>query len=123
VVLYFYPRADTPGSTKEAIAFNGLRGAFEKANTVILGVSADPIRRQDRFRDKYELKFPLGSDESREMLEAYGAWDKKTLYGRIFMGVLRVTYLIDATGKVARVWPKVRVDGHAEEVLEAARAL
>src|SRR5262249_2176562 len=123
VVLYFYPRADTPGCTKEAIAFNALRKAFEQADTVILGVSADPVRAQDRFRDKYGLKFAVGSDESREMLEAYGVWDKKTLYGRIFMGISRVTYLLDVTGKVARVWPKVKVEGHAQEVLEAARAL
>jgi thioredoxin-dependent peroxiredoxin len=123
VVLYFYPRADTPGCTKEAIAFNGLRKAFEKADTVILGVSADPIPAQDRFRDKYGLKFPLGSDESRAMLEAYGVWGRKSLYGRMFMGISRVTYLIDPTGRVARVWPKVKVEGHAQEVLEAARAL
>jgi len=123
VVLYFYPRADTPGCTKEAIAFNGLRNAFEKADTVILGVSADPVSAQDKFRDKYKLNLPLGSDESHRMLEAYGVWGEKSLYGRSFMGVRRVTYLIDQAGKIARVWPKVKVDGHAEEVLEAAKAL
>jgi peroxiredoxin Q/BCP len=123
VVLYFYPKADTPGCTKEAINFNALRRAFEEANTVILGISADPMKAQDKFRDKYSLAFPLVSDESHRMLEAYGVWGEKSMYGKTFMGVERVTYLIDGEGKIAKVWPKVKIDGHAEEVLESARTL
>ena len=123
VVLYFYPKADTPGCTKEAIDFNALRRDFEEANTVILGISADPVKAQDKFRDKYSLAFPLVSDETHRMLEAYGVWGEKSMYGKTFMGVERITYLIDGEGKIARVWPKVKVDGHAEEVLDAAKAL
>lgn len=123
VVLYFYPKADTPGCTKEAIGFNALRKAFEEADTAILGVSADPVKAQDKFRDKYSLAFPLVSDETHRMLEAYGVWGEKSMYGKTFMGIERVTYLIDGQGKIAKVWPKVKVDGHAEEVLESAKSL
>jgi peroxiredoxin Q/BCP len=123
VVLYFYPKADTPGCTKEAIGFNALRKAFEEADTAILGISADPVKAQDKFRDKYSLAFPLVSDETHRMLEAYGVWGEKSMYGKTFMGVERVTYLIDVQGKIAKVWPKVKVDGHAEEVLESAKSL
>jgi peroxiredoxin Q/BCP len=123
LVLYFYPKADTPGCTREAQAFSKLRPAFQRAGAAVLGVSADPVARQDKFKAKYDLTIPLASDETHKMLTAYGAWGEKTLYGRKFMGVIRMTYLIDKTGKVARVWPKVSVDGHAEEVLEAAKAL
>ena len=123
VVLYFYPKADTPGCTKEAISFNALRKAFEESGTAILGVSADPVKAQDKFRDKYSLAFPLMSDETHRMLEAYGVWGEKSMYGKTFMGVERVTYLIDGQGKIAKVWPKVKVDGHAEEVLESAKSL
>jgi thioredoxin-dependent peroxiredoxin len=123
VVLYFYPKADTPGCTKEAISFNALRKAFAEADTVILGVSADSVKAQDKFRDKYSLAFPLVSDETHRMLEAYGVWGEKSMYGKTFMGVERVTYLIDREGKIAGVWPKVKVDGHAEEVLASARSL
>lgn len=123
LVLYFYPKASTPGCTKEAIAFNGLKEAFAAADTAILGASADPVAAQDKFKAKYDLAFPLGSDESTKMLEAYGVWGEKSLYGKKYMGVSRVTFLIGRDGKVARVWPKVKVDGHAEEVLEAAKAL
>jgi peroxiredoxin Q/BCP len=123
VVLYFYPRADTPGCTKEAIGFNALRKAFEDADTVILGVSADPVRVQDKFRDKYTLAFPLVSDEAHGMLEAYGVWGEKSMYGKTFMGVERVTFLIDREGRIAKAWPKVKVEGHAIEVLEAAKSL
>ena len=123
VVLYFYPKADTPGCTKEAIDFNALRKAFAEANTVILGISADPVKAQDKFRDKYSLAFPLVSDETHRMLDAYGVWGEKSMYGKTFMGVERVTYLIDGAGKIAKVWPKVKVEGHAEEVLASARAL
>jgi peroxiredoxin Q/BCP len=123
LVLYFYPKADTPGCTREAQAFSRLRGAFQRADTAILGVSADPVKSQDKFKAKYDLSIPLASDETCKMLTAYGAWGEKSMYGRKYMGVMRVTFLIDKKGSVARIWPKVSVDGHAEEVLEAAKAL
>lgn len=123
LVLYFYPRADTPGCTRESIEFSRLRKEFERANTAIVGVSADPVAAQDKFKRKHELEIPLASDENHEMLEAYGVWGRKSMWGRIFLGVQRVTFLIDEQGRIARVWPKVRVDGHAAEVLEAAKAL
>jgi thioredoxin-dependent peroxiredoxin len=123
LVLYFYPRADTPGCTKEAIAFSALKDAFAKAGTAVLGVSADPVGAQDAFRDKHDLKIPLASDETRQMIEAYGAWGPRSMYGRTFMGILRMTYLIGADSRIGRVWAKVRVPGHAEEVLAAAQAL
>jgi peroxiredoxin Q/BCP len=123
LVLYFYPRADTPGCTREAIDFSRLRAQFDKAGTDILGISADPVKAQDTFKKKHKLKLALLSDEAHKMLEAYGAWGKKSMYGKTFTGVLRTTYLIGADGRIARVWPKVKVDGHAAEVLEATRAL
>jgi len=123
LVLYFYPKADTPGCTKEAIEFSRLRASFAKAGTEILGVSADPVKAQDKFKSKHKLTIALGSDESKAMLEAYGAWGEKSMYGRKYMGVFRKTFLIGADGLIVRIWPKVSVPGHAEEVLEAARAL
>ena len=123
LVLYFYPKADTPGCTREAIAFSKLRPAFAKAGTDIVGVSADAVAAQDKFKAKHKLSIPLASDETKAMLEAYGAWGKKSMYGRKFMGVIRKTFLIDGGGRILRVWPKVRVEGHAEEVLETVRAL
>jgi len=123
LVLYFYPKADTPGCTKEAIEFSSLRANFAKTGTEILGVSADPVKAQDKFKSKHKLTIALGSDESKAMLEAYGAWGEKSMYGRKYMGVFRKTFLIGADGRIVRIWPKVSVPGHAEEVLEAARAL
>jgi peroxiredoxin Q/BCP len=123
LVLYFYPKADTPGCTKEAIAFSALRAAFAKADTDILGVSADPVAKQDRFKAKHKLSIALASDESKEMLQAYGAWGEKSMYGLKFIGVIRKTFLIGADGRIAEIWPKVRVPGHAEAVLEGARTL
>lgn len=123
LVLYFYPKANTSGCTKEAIAFNGLRHDFEKADTAILGVSADPVSAQDKFKAKYDLAFPLASDEQTQMLADYGVWVEKSMYGRKYMGIERVTLLIDRDGTVAKVWPKVKVDGHAQDVLAAAQAL
>lgn len=123
LVLYFYPKADTPGCTTEAIDFSARRAAFAKAGTDILGVSADPVAAQAKFKTKHKLKIPLASDESKAMLEAYGAWGEKSMYGRKFMGVIRKTFLIDGTGRIVQVWPKVKVAGHADEVLEAARAI
>jgi peroxiredoxin Q/BCP len=123
LVLYFYPKADTPGCTKEAIDFNALRRAFAKAETDIVGVSADPVRAQERFRDKHDLAIPLASDEEKKMLIAYGVWGEKSMYGRKFMGVKRTTLLISRDGRVAQVWENVKVPGHAEAVLDAAKAL
>lgn len=123
LVLYFYPKADTPGCTKEAIAFSALRAAFAKTGTAILGVSADPVKAQDKFKSKHKLTIALASDETKQMLEAYEAWGEKSMYGRKFMGIIRKTFLIDARGRIARIWPKVGVPGHAEEVLKAAKAL
>lgn len=122
-VIYFFPKADTPGCTQESIDFNRLRSAFEKAGTAILGVSADPVPAQEKFKTKHGLAFPLGSDTTHAMLKAYGVWGEKSMYGRKFMGVHRVSYLLDAKGRVAKVWPKVKVPGHADEVLSAAKAL
>lgn len=123
LVLYFYPKADTPGCTRESIAFSKLRTAFSKAGTEVIGISADPVKAQDAFKKKHKLSVALLSDEQHAMLEAYGAWGKKSMYGRTFMGIIRMTVLIGPDGKIARIWPKVRVDGHAEEVLAAAKAL
>ncbi|MPZ38088.1 MAG: thioredoxin-dependent thiol peroxidase [Rhizobiales bacterium] len=123
LVLYFYPRADTPGCTRESIEFSKLRAAFARAQTDVLGISADPVRAQEAFKKKHRLTVGLLSDEKHKMLEAYGAWGKKSMYGKSFMGIIRTTVLIGPDGKVAHIWPKVRVDGHAEEVLAAAKAL
>jgi peroxiredoxin Q/BCP len=123
LVLFFYPRADTPGCTKEAIDFSRLKAAFEESDTAVLGVSADPLKAQESFRDKHELTTPLVSDETHEMLEAYGVWGEKSMYGRTFHGILRTTVLIGANGRILRIWRNVKVDGHADEVLAAVRAL
>ncbi len=123
LVLYFYPKADTPGCTKEAIAFSRLRADFAKSDTAILGVSADPVEAQDKFKSKHKLAIALGSDQAKSMLAAYGAWGEKSMYGRTYMGVIRRTFLIDARGVIIRIWPRVRVPGHAEEVLFAIRSL
>jgi thioredoxin-dependent peroxiredoxin len=123
LVLYFYPRADTPGCTKEAIDFNRLKAAFDRADTDILGVSADPVKAQDAFKTKHKLGIALASDETKKMLQAYGVWQEKSMYGRTFLGVVRATFLIGPDQRIVRVWPKVSVEGHAEEVLAAARAL
>ena len=122
LVLFFYPRADTPGCTKEAIDFTRLSGAFAENQTAVLGVSADPQKAQEAFRDKYELSVPLASDEQHEMLEAYGVWGEKSMYGRTFLGILRTTVLVGADGRILRIWRHVKVDGHADEVLAAASA-
>ena len=121
LVLYFYPRANTPGCTRESIAFSKLASAFAKAGTAILGASADPVAAQDAFKAEHRLTIPLASDEGHKMLTAYGAWGKKSMYGRTFMGVRRTTFLIGADGRIVRIWNNVKVDGHAEEVLEAAQ--
>jgi peroxiredoxin Q/BCP len=123
LVLFFYPRADTPGCTKEAIDFTRLASAFAESQTAILGVSADPPKAQENFRDKHQLSIPLVSDEKHEMLEAYGAWGEKSMYGKTFQGILRTTVLIGEDGRITRIWRNVKVDGHADEVLAAVRAL
>jgi peroxiredoxin Q/BCP len=123
LVVFFYPRADTPGCTKEAIDFTRLKADFATAGTAVLGVSADPVKAQEAFRNKHQLAVPLISDERHEMHDAYGAWGEKSLYGRTFLGIIRTTVLIGADGRVARVWRNVRVDGHADDVLAAAQAL
>ena len=123
LVLFFYPKADTPGCTREAIAFTALSDEFSRSGAVVVGISADPVKAQEKFRDKHSLLVPLISDEAHEMLEAYGVWGEKSLYGRRFMGIVRTTVLIGPDGRIARVWRNVKVDGHADEVLAAARDL
>jgi peroxiredoxin Q/BCP len=123
VVLYFYPKDNTSGCTKEAIDFNGLKAKFAKTETVVIGVSPDSVVSHDKFKMKFKLGFPLVSDEEKTMLSAYGVWVEKSMYGRKYMGVERTTFLIDRKGKIAQVWNKVKVPGHADEVLEAAKAL
>jgi peroxiredoxin Q/BCP len=122
LVIYFYPRADTPGCTRESIDFSRLRAEFSKAGTDILGVSADPVAAQDAFKKKHDLTIGLLSDEAHQMLEAYGAWGRKSMYGKSFMGILRSTFLIGPDGRIVHIWPKVKVEGHAAEVLKAANA-
>jgi peroxiredoxin Q/BCP len=123
VVVYFYPKDDTSGCTKEAMEFNALRNEFASAGTKIVGISADDVKSHDKFKKKYELDFTLGSDESKTTLEAYGVWVEKSMYGKKYMGIERSTFLIGPDGNIARVWPKVKVPGHAAEVLEAAKAM
>jgi peroxiredoxin Q/BCP len=123
LVVYFYPKADTSGCTREAQDFSRLAAGFAKAGTAVLGVSADPVKKLDRFKTKHDLSVALGSDERHDMLEAYGVWAKKSMYGRSYMGVLRNTVLIGPDGRIAQVWEKVKIDGHADEVLAAAKAL
>jgi peroxiredoxin Q/BCP len=123
VVLYFYPKDDTPGCTKEACAFRDRSADLEKAGAAILGVSPDDVASHGKFRDKYSLNFPLLADTDHKVADAYGAWREKTLYGKTSMGIQRSTFLIDAAGTVRKVWKKVSVDGHDEEVLKALAAL
>jgi thioredoxin-dependent peroxiredoxin len=123
LVLFFYPRADTPGCTREAIDFTRLESAFADEGAAVLGISADTVKAQESFRAKHQLSVPLISDEQHEMLEAYGAWGEKSMYGRNFMGIIRTTILIGADGRIAKIWRNVRVDGHADDVLATVRAL
>ena len=123
LVLYFYPKDDTSGCTTEAKDFSALAKDFEKAGAVVVGVSPDPAKKHDRFKAKHDLAVMLLSDESTAMLEAWGVWKEKSMYGRKYMGVERTTFLIDGKGIVRQIWPKVKVAGHAQAVLEAARIL
>ena len=120
LVLYFYPKADTPGCTIEAKDFSRLQPAFAKAGVAVVGVSADPVKKQDAFKTNHALTTPIASDETHEMLEAYGVWAEKSMYGKKYMGINRTTVLIAADGRIARIWPKVKIEGHADEVLAAA---
>ena len=123
VVVYFYPKDNTSGCTRESVEFRDLHDAFRKAKAVVVGVSPDSVASHCRFRDKYEFPFELLSDEEKKVCELFGVWKEKSLYGRKYMGVERSTFLIDAAGVLRREWRKVKVDGHAEEVLAAAQAL
>jgi len=123
LVLYFYPKDDTTGCTKEAQDFSGLAADFEKAGVGILGVSKDSPARHGKFIAKYDLRIPLATDADGSVTEAFGTWIEKSLYGRKYMGIDRATFLIDGTGKIVRIWRKVKVSGHVEEVLAAAKAL
>ena len=123
LVLYFYPKDDTPGCTTEAQAFSTLSGDFAAAGATIIGVSKDPPKKHQKFIDKYDLKMRLASDSDDSVCEAYGTWIEKTLYGRNYMGIDRATFLIGKDGTIARIWRKVKVKGHAEEVLAAAQGL
>lgn len=123
VVIYFYPKADTPGCTKESMDFSRLKPAFTRADTTIVGVSADAIAAQDKFKAKHSLSIPLASDPDRAMIDRYGVWVEKQMYGKTFMGIERATFLVDAKGVIRKVWHNVKVEGHAEEVLAEAKAL
>jgi thioredoxin-dependent peroxiredoxin len=123
VVVYFYPKDMTPGCTTEARDFRDLSPQFQALGAVVVGVSRDPVERHARFREKECLPFPLVADDAGTIVEAWGVWAEKKLYGRAFMGIVRTTFLVDAQGRIARVWSKVRVKGHAAEVLAATRVL
>lgn len=122
-VLYFYPKADTPGCTKEACAFQEALPQLGRIGIEVIGVSKDKIKPIEKFAEKYGLKFPLASDAGTQVAEAYGVWVEKSMYGRKYMGLERSTFLIDRDGRIARIWPKVKIDGHAAEVAAAAQAL
>lgn len=123
VILYFYPKDDTPGCTREACAFRDLQAELRQAGASVLGVSPDDSDSHARFRDKFQLNFPLLADPEHKVAELYGAWREKNMYGKKSMGIQRSTFLIDAQGKVAKVWKKVNVDGHDQQVLEALKSL
>ena len=123
MVVFFFPRADTSGCTKESIAFSELMDDFAAANCVVIGISKDTPAKQAKFREKHGLTCLLGADHESDVCEQFGVWVEKSMYGKKYMGIQRASFLIDANGKVAETWPKVKVDGHANAVLEAARAL
>jgi peroxiredoxin Q/BCP len=123
VVVYFYPKDDTSGCTKEAQAFTALAPEFDKAGVRVIGISPDSVASHAKFRSKYDLGIDLVADEEKKAIEAFGVWVEKSMYGKKYMGVDRSTFLIDGKGTIARAWRKVKVPGHAEEVLEAAQAL
>ena len=123
VVLYFYPRDDTPGCTAEACAFRDSLPDFSKVKAEVIGISRDPVASHEKFKKKFKLPFPLASDEDGKVTEAYGVWVEKSMYGKKYMGIERATFLIDGKGIIRDIWRKVKVDGHADEVLAAAEAL
>ena len=123
VVLFFYPKDDTSGCTKEAIAFTGLSSQFEAAGAKVFGISKDTVAKHDKFRDKHALGIPLLSDADSDVCEQYGVWKEKSMYGKKYMGIERTTVLIGGDGTILRIWPKVKVPGHADEVLDAVKAL
>ncbi len=123
LVLFFYPKDDTPGCTKEAIGFSEVLEEFERVNTKVVGISKDTISKHAKFREKHDLSVTLASDEEGKIIEKYGAWVEKNMYGRKYMGIERSTFLIDETGKIQEIWRKVRVPGHVDKVLAAAKAL
>jgi thioredoxin-dependent peroxiredoxin len=123
VVLFFYPKDDTSACTAEAIDFSALKPEFERAGAIVVGVSPDSRKKHDKFKAKYDLTVDLLSDAEKNVLQAYGVWGQKSMFGRKYMGVIRTTFLIGADGRVRRVWPNVRVDGHAQDVLEAVKGL
>lgn len=123
VVIYFYPKDDTSGCTKEAIAFSGLADDFAAAGAEIIGISPDSVASHDRFKAKHDLTVKLASDPDKTVLNAYGVWVEKSMYGRKYMGVERSTFIVDGKGNIAQVWRKVRVPGHAEKVLEAIKSM
>lgn len=122
IVLYFYPKDDTPGCTKQACGFNEELSAFKALKAQIIGISKDTPAKHDKFKAKYNLDFPLASDETGEVCELYGVWKEKSLYGKSFLGIERTTFLIDEDGKIAAIWSKVKVDGHIQEVRDALKA-
>lgn len=123
VVVYFYPKADTPGCTKEACSFRDADSEMKRLGAVVVGVSPDPVKSLAKFRDKYSLNFSLLADEKHEVADAYGTWVEKSMYGKKYMGMDRVTFLIGKDGKIAKIWPKVKPEGHADEVLAVVKTL
>ena len=123
LVLYFYPKDDTSGCTRVAQDFTALAPQFREAGAMVIGVSRDPMKKHEKFISKYDLAVPLASDEDGKISDAFGTWVEKSMYGRKYMGMERATFLIDSEGRVARTWRKVKVPGHAQEVLEAAKSL
>ena len=123
VVVYFYPKDDTPGCTQEAKDFTEMGAEFAAAGAKVIGISKDSVKKHEKFALKYDLGVTLVSDEGSDICERYGVWEQKSMYGKTYMGITRATFLIDAQGKIAQIWPKVSVKGHAEEVLAALRAL
>ena len=122
VVLYFYPKDNTPGCTKQACFFKDNLSNFQKLNTKVIGVSKDSIKKHENFRNKHNLNFPLASDENSDVCERYGVWKEKSMYGKKFMGIERTTFLIDENGKIEHIWNKVKVEGHIEDVKEKIKS-
>jgi peroxiredoxin Q/BCP len=123
IVLYFYPKDDTPGCTREACAFRDVYSDFKKAGAVVLGVSTDPVKSHQKFVDKFSLPFQLLSDDEKKIVNAYGVWGEKSFMGRKYMGTHRVTFLVDGNGRIAKIWPEVKPEQHAAEVLDAIKTL